>query len=30
MIEIDTIANRILKNFKNSGNKVDLEKEKNY
>ena len=28
MIEIDQIANRILKNFKNAGNKVDLEKRK--
>jgi len=28
MIEIDAIANRILKNFKTSGNKVDLEKRK--
>jgi len=28
MIEIDTIANRILKNFKTAGNKVDLEKRK--
>ena len=28
MIEIDQIANRILRNFKNAGNKVDLEKRK--
>ena len=28
MIEIDQIANRILRNFKNAGNKVDLDKRK--
>ena len=29
MIKIDTITNRILKNFKRSGNKVDADKRKN-
>ena len=28
MIAIDQITNRILKNFKNAGNKVDLERKK--